>query len=175
MKHSGKAQAAVFISIILVIIVVVLLLSAPAVSNLSCEKIPSQNLRSQRALGVVIKDGQVLSVRLGGEAERNFSPPGGHVDPGETPRQALIREFKEELGVTISSENISPYKIMCNQAKLSADRTSYFFVDNWQGTISLKNPTDTIKWVDSLYIINNKADTELVELLQQLQNDQIIR
>ncbi len=27
--------------------------------------------------------------------------PGGHVDPGETPRQAAIREFTEETGLTL--------------------------------------------------------------------------
>lgn len=28
--------------------------------------------------------------------------PGGHVDPGELPRQAAIREFAEETGMTLS-------------------------------------------------------------------------
>ena len=29
--------------------------------------------------------------------------PGGHVDPGEGPREAAIREFKEETGLTLSN------------------------------------------------------------------------
>ncbi|UCC29708.1 MAG: NUDIX domain-containing protein, partial [Phycisphaerales bacterium] len=27
--------------------------------------------------------------------------PGGHVEPGETPRQAIKRELAEELGITV--------------------------------------------------------------------------
>lgn len=32
--------------------------------------------------------------------------PGGHVEEGETPRLAVLREIKEELGVTVRPEDI---------------------------------------------------------------------
>ena len=50
---------------------------------------------------------------------RNFDPltvqrknsskyglPGGSIEKGETPKQAAVREFKEETGITINEENL---------------------------------------------------------------------
>ena len=34
--------------------------------------------------------------------------PGGHVEPTETPDQALVREFKEEVGLNVAPVNFTP-------------------------------------------------------------------
>lgn len=49
----------------------------------------------------VIKDGMVLTgVRGNGDGEHLICGPGGHIDDGETPGQAAIRETQEEFGIT---------------------------------------------------------------------------
>ena len=49
------------------------------------------------ARGVCVQDGKILLCKAKGGATTYL--PGGHVEFGETGRQALVREVKEELGV----------------------------------------------------------------------------
>ena len=53
------------------------------------------------ARGVCVRDGQVLLCRAKGGKSTYL--PGGHIEFGETGRQALVREVKEELGVESST------------------------------------------------------------------------
>lgn len=46
--------------------------------------------------GVIIEDGKLLLVR---DTHGFWAGVGGWIEPGESPEDALIREFREELGV----------------------------------------------------------------------------
>lgn len=53
---------------------------------------------------VVVRDGRVLLIRRHGlHGAGSWSPPGGHLDFGETPAACAGRELFEETGVTASS------------------------------------------------------------------------
>lgn len=53
--------------------------------------------------GAVIDKGRLLAARRSAPAALagRWELPGGKVELGETPQQALVREFKEELGIVI--------------------------------------------------------------------------
>lgn len=54
--------------------------------------------------------------------------PAGHIDPDETPREAAVREAKEEVGVTVSVADISFVHIQYNRNAVGRhDRTHYYF------------------------------------------------
>ena len=53
------------------------------------------------ARGVCVRDGKLLLCRAKGGSSTYL--PGGHIEFGETGRQALVREVKEEVGVESST------------------------------------------------------------------------
>ncbi len=49
----------------------------------------------------VIRDGKILLIeKLTGIGEGKINGPGGKIDPGETPLEAILRECQEELHIT---------------------------------------------------------------------------
>lgn len=60
-------------------------------------------LKTIRVAAAVIRDGDrfFATARGYGEFKGWWEFPGGKLEPGETPQQALVREICEELGVTI--------------------------------------------------------------------------
>ncbi len=59
---------------------------------------------SYRVAGICIQNGKVLLQKP--TNDNGFAFPGGHVALGETNEEALIREFKEEIGADISVEKL---------------------------------------------------------------------
>ena len=57
--------------------------------------------RRPGAYGVILRDGQAL-LALNESAGEEFALPGGGIDPGESPVQALHREAIEETGYRIA-------------------------------------------------------------------------
>ena len=51
-------------------------------------------------------EGKYLIQKTSKEKGEKYATTGGHVLSGETPKTAIIREVKEELGLDISNENI---------------------------------------------------------------------
>lgn len=60
------------------------------------------------AAGVVVKEGRVLLTqrKSGSHLEGMWEFPGGKVEAGEDPKDALVRELREELGIETIVDDI---------------------------------------------------------------------
>ena len=76
--------------------------------------------------------------------------PGGHVEPGETPKIAAIREVKEELGLTLIPDDL---KFLCVAARInpSAEYVAYEFIVKVKGLKpknAEKNKCSELVWAE---------------------------
>ena len=56
---------------------------------------------------IIEKDGKIFATQRGyGDFKDGWEFPGGKIEPGETPEQALVREIKEELEADIKVGNL---------------------------------------------------------------------
>lgn len=65
-------------------------------------------MKTIEVVAAIIHDnGKILATQRGyGEFKDGWEFPGGKMQPGETPEEAIIREIKEELHVTIKPEKL---------------------------------------------------------------------
>jgi 8-oxo-dGTP diphosphatase len=103
--------------------------------------------RHEVVAGIVIRDARVLLChRSAGRAwyPDTWDLPGGHVEGGETPRQALGRELDEELGISVAVPS-GPEFARLAEADFDC---RIWIVTEWVGTPSNVAPDehDEVAW-----------------------------
>ncbi len=73
-----------------------------------------------RATAVMVRDGEILMVRFDLEGRIWWYLPGGGIEPGETPEQAVVREMQEELNL-----QVTPLKLLFIEPLPAAEGTEY--------------------------------------------------
>lgn len=100
------------------------------------------------------KDGKILLIRRfnTGYEDGNYTLVSGHVDEGESYADSMIREAKEEAGITIKKEDLE--FVHANHRPEGEYLDIYFRAKKWSGMPTNKEPNkcDDLTWAkwDSL-------------------------
>lgn len=126
-------------------------------------------MKTVRVVAAVIrKDDKIFATQRGyGEFKDGWEFPGGKIEEGETPEQALVREIKEELDTDINvGELIDTIEYDYQNFHLSMD---CFWCEILQGELELKEH-ESARWLskEKLYSVDwLPADIGLIEKIQE--------
>lgn len=124
------------------------------------------------AVALVDPDGRVLlAQRPEGKAMAGlWEFPGGKVDQGERPEQALIRELKEELGIDTEASCLAPLSFASHSYEDFHLLMPLWICRKWNG-IAQPHEGQTLKWVRPEALRDYPmpaADLPLIPVLQEL-------
>ncbi len=103
-----------------------------------------------KAAGIIIQNRKLLIERSKGK--EIFMAPGGKVEPGESVKQALVRELKEEFNIDVDPSDLEAFGSFIAQAAGQEDRTlqsDVFIVKKWDGEPIATSEVEEIKWINS--------------------------
>jgi mutator protein MutT len=103
-----------------------------------------------KAAGIIIRDRKLLVERSKGK--EFFIAPGGSIEPGETPKQALVRELLEEFQITVNEGALTVFGTFRAMAAGQESRTvemEVFVVGEWEGEPTPDNEVEELRWITS--------------------------
>lgn len=99
---------------------------------------------------LLIKDEKILLSRRfnTGFQDGNYSLPAGHMDGNETVQEAMVREAKEEIGITIKPEDLHVVHTMHRPTSNGEAFNFFLKAGTWQGepTNMEPNKCDDLSW-----------------------------
>lgn len=100
------------------------------------------------ACAVVDRDGRVLLARRpeGRDMAGLWEFPGGKVDPGERPEDALIRELAEELGIDVTESCLAPLTFVSHGYDSFHLLMPLYVCRQWNGAVEAREGQE-LTWV----------------------------
>lgn len=103
-----------------------------------------------KSAGIIIQDRKLLFTRA--KDMEFFIDPGGKIEPGETAKQALVRELKEELDIDVAEADMEAFGEFTAEAANSKGKTVHvqvFIVKKWAGVIRASAEVEELRWLTS--------------------------
>ena len=103
-----------------------------------------------KAGGILIQNRKLLVEKS--DNKDFFIAPGGTIEQGETPKQALVRELMEEFQIKITEEDCVHFGSFTADAAGQVNKMvvmEVFIVNKWDGEPTPDNEVEQILWIDS--------------------------
>lgn len=100
--------------------------------------------------GIVIRNRKLLVERS--KNKEFFIAPGGSIEKGESPKQALVRELEEEFMIQVDETNLAEFGVFYAKAAGAEDKTirmDVFIVQSWEGEPTPSSEVEEMLWVTS--------------------------
>ena len=92
----------------------------------------------------LIKDDKVLFIKFEKKWGQKYSPPGGKVDSKETPLQGIIREFKEETGLTLINPKL---KGIAHWLDTTEGLNFVYICNEYKGELTENSIEGKVEWI----------------------------
>ena len=115
--------------------------------------------------GLVVREGKVLLVRRGKEPyEGRWSLPGGGVEPGESLRDAVKREVREETGLDVDVGRVAGYR----EGFIGDDHyvVIAFHVEVTGGSLCAGDDAEECEFVDPSQVLRRETTPGLDEVFR---------
>ena len=130
--------------------------------------------RQRSAGGLVVEAGQILLIST--RSGRRWQLPKGHIEVGETPEQAAVREIREETGVTgrivAALPGVEYWYVERGQARIHKT-VDYFLLDYIHGTTEDFDATEVsgaswFSWDEGISRLSFENERQVVSVAREL-------
>ncbi|MBU0278429.1 MULTISPECIES: NUDIX domain-containing protein [unclassified Gemella] len=121
-----------------------------------------------KSAGIIIRDRKLLALKKKNNAS-HFILPGGKLEVDETKEEALIRELKEELNISVDENSIRFLTTINSTAQFeNIPITSYIFMVDYKYDFAIANEISSYEWIDIYKPDKSKLTPTLIEVIKCL-------
>ena len=121
---------------------------------------------------LIEQNGRILFIKRKYPPERNYwGMPGGHVDPGETPREAALREAREEVG-PVRILHQKPYRFT-HDVRIGHQHRAQTFRGVAVGTLRARSDAKSLGWFTFAQMRRMNVTNYTIHVLNALYHSQL--
>ena len=119
---------------------------------------------------ILVKNGKILLLLRSDNSHWKpgaYGPPGGHVDSGESPKQAAARETYEETHLTVKAADL---ELLLQRTKHDFGMIYYYITDKFTGNgVALSHEHRGFSWADwdKIQELDTTFEADVLDLIKK--------